>query len=431
MVAPVASWGTMGAPTRAGNDEAFMQLSSRGFGQFDRGDGSSNWFRSGGNGERMPLSMGELDDSTQQLFGQFYNDPRQMMYNGRMITRAGDADLSKGDFEYKQAPDVGTYWEASDPHNLRTAPFAGWDYGLPALMAVFGGVAGGAAAGAGATGGGGAAAGGGALGYGSAFSGAGPALVGGATGAGVGAGLGITAGVGGAAAGLGGASAAGGAGALTGAGSMDWTSGYDLAGGGDFNPASLYDTAWNSGFDLPGGGDPTGGGSWTSGFDLPGGGGDVSPGWTNGYDLPGGGDTPPSWMDQLKRMYQTIKPYKGALDIGKGLYGLYNSRQMNALAKPGLEAAKRSAALTANPDPSQLPGYQARMLAIKREMAARGYNMSGNEMGAIANGGGAMMNDELQRLAMMTHAAQGPAQAATQLQGNSLNSIMYGLMSFV
>lgn len=162
----------------------------------------------------------------------YFGDPRQMQYNGTTINRAGDADVSKGDFAYKYAPDVGTYWDANDKANSRD--FSDWLTNMPLYMgaAMMGGAglmtgagAGGAAAG-GAIGEG-AAAGGGALGSMSgALSGAGGSLASGATsalgGAGFG-GLGVAGGVGGAAAGLEGAGAAGAlGGTAAGAAEVPW-----------------------------------------------------------------------------------------------------------------------------------------------------------------------------------------------------------------
>lgn len=144
-----------------------------------------------------------------------------------------------------------------------------------------------------------------------------------------------------------------------------------------------------------------------------------------------------NFWDTLKRLYKQSAPYRGAFDVGRGVYGLFNSRGMGQLAAPGKAAAAELARLTNDPSAiTSLPGYQQlqaeRMKAVTREMAARGYNMSGNEKIALANTGGQLFNDfrnqELSRLSQVANTAMPPEVARTQLQGNSVNSIMQGLM---
>lgn len=172
----------------------------------------------------------------------------------------------------------------------------------------------------------------------------------------------------------------------------------------------------------------------------------------------GGGS---SFMEMLKKLYQQASPYKGLFDIARGAYGLSQSGklgatggpspQTTALMAPGNAAATELARLTSNPEAiTQLPGYQQllaeRTQGARRAMAAGGYNMSGNEMAAIANLGGAQYNEfrnaEMNRLGGQIQPALNASTAAdsralaartaqTQLQGNSINSLLYGLSRII
>lgn len=141
-------------------------------------------------------------------------------------------------------------------------------------------------------------------------------------------------------------------------------------------------------------------------------------------------------LDQLKRMYKQIKPYSGALDVLKGLYGMSQGNKVGQLAKPGQMAGQQLQELLADPSRiTSLPGYQEllkqRTTGLRRQMAAAGYNMSGNEMDAIANLGGAQYmefrNQEMARLQSLMQTAQNPVIAAGNARANSLNSIIYGV----
>lgn len=155
-----------------------------------------------------------------------------------------------------------------------------------------------------------------------------------------------------------------------------------------------------------------------------------------GSGAAGGGD----WMDMLKKIYSQTKPYRGAFDVARGVKGYMDSRAYGKMAQPGRNAAAQMQALMNNPDMvTNLPGYagmaKAREQAVARRMAAAGYNMSGNEKMAIADSGAELFqqyrNTELDRLGRIAGTQMAPQMAQTQLQGNSVNSILQGLMKLV
>jgi hypothetical protein len=153
-----------------------------------------------------------------------------------------------------------------------------------------------------------------------------------------------------------------------------------------------------------------------------------------------------SWEEILKRL-RTGQGLGGALSVGSGLYGIYQSNQMRKLADQassqqdpfGPHRAQYAAELSAlRSDPSRLtalPGYKAGLQAVERRMASQGYLGSGNMMTALHQEGGRMYDAEVARLSTLAGANIGPNN--TRLQGNisandilsrSLASLGYGAM---
>lgn len=156
--------------------------------------------------------------------------------------------------------------------------------------------------------------------------------------------------------------------------------------------------------------------------------------------LMGGGGNPLSGAGDLAQLARSLfggpnKAVGGLGDILAGIYGNSQAGKFNNLAGPGQAAAMQLQNLTNNPDAiTSLPGYdalsKAREMAVSRRMAAQGYNMSGNEKTALADAGGQQFmefrNTELDRLMRLAAGGVAPQTAATQLQGNSINRVLYG-----
>lgn len=140
-----------------------------------------------------------------------------------------------------------------------------------------------------------------------------------------------------------------------------------------------------------------------------------------------GGGSSGGWFDTLKKLYGQVKPYKGMYDVLSGGYNFMKGRQMDKLGAPGRQAGQQLQYLMSNPNAIQsYPGYQARQTAVARQMAARGYNMSGNEMAALAQADQGFRGEEMDRLAKISRDSLPANIASNQLQGNALNRMVYG-----
>lgn len=146
----------------------------------------------------------------------------------------------------------------------------------------------------------------------------------------------------------------------------------------------------------------------------------------------GGGAPPanPGWLSQVGSFLNSpgAKTLSTGLNIGSGLYGLYQSKQMQDMARSAFtqsnpfgpyrqQYAEQLARLGANPSSiTGYPGYQFGFdqgsQAVQRAMAAQGYLGSGNEAIALQRYGeeyaGQFLSAEEARLANLAGASIGP-----------------------
>lgn len=157
-----------------------------------------------------------------------------------------------------------------------------------------------------------------------------------------------------------------------------------------------------------------------------------------------------NWYDEFLRRAKMNPVSSGlnGLNVGMGLYGLYQAQQTKALAQRasqqqdpfGPQRAQYQAQLQQlMSDPGSItktPGYDAGLQAVTRKMASQGYVGSGNMMAALQQYGGDFYNQAVQRLMSLSGANISPTSGQVALQGNrdaltmqgqSLNNIVYGL----
>lgn len=154
-------------------------------------------------------------------------------------------------------------------------------------------------------------------------------------------------------------------------------------------------------------------------------------------------------MEELMKMVMGKNPWGNIFNIGRGIYGLHQSRDMQKLAEQAMktenpfgpyrdEYAQKLRGLYADPSSiTKMPGYEAGIQAVNRGMAKSGYLGSGNQMTALQKFGGDFFNAEADRLAMLAGAKFAPGGgsqllqgsiAAKQLEGNALNTLIYGVL---
>lgn len=151
-------------------------------------------------------------------------------------------------------------------------------------------------------------------------------------------------------------------------------------------------------------------------------------------------------------------PASTALNVGSGIYGLWQAAEMNDLARKAMNKqpytfdpfgmgqrapyAAQLAALMSNPALlEKYPGYQAGLQAVERTQAAQGYLGSGNMMAALSKYGGDAFNQETARLAQLSGANFPPSAvmpdtsglaglaAGANLGGRALGTLGYVLRS--
>lgn len=146
----------------------------------------------------------------------------------------------------------------------------------------------------------------------------------------------------------------------------------------------------------------------------------------------GGGDI----MAEIAKKYGLgqSNPWLTALNVGSGLYGLKQSRDIASAAKEG--AARMDPFGAQRPqyqaqlsqlmaDPSKItsmPGYKAGLDAVERKMASQGYVGSGNMMAALQDYGGNVFNQEAMRLATLAGANISPSGGDIAYRGLSAAS---------
>lgn len=154
-------------------------------------------------------------------------------------------------------------------------------------------------------------------------------------------------------------------------------------------------------------------------------------------------------MEELMKMVMGKNPWGNIFNIGRGIYGLHQSRDMQKLAEQAMktenpfgpyrdEYAQKLRGLYADPSSiTKMPGYEAGIQAVNRGLAKSGYLGSGNQMTALQKFGGDFFNAEAERLAMLAGAKFPPGGgsqllqgsiAAKQLEGNALNTLIYGAL---
>ena len=153
-------------------------------------------------------------------------------------------------------------------------------------------------------------------------------------------------------------------------------------------------------------------------------------------------DNPMAALRKLRGMSPLAKsggPLQSGWNILSGLQGIGQSRRLADLASRASERAdpfgayragyaQQLAALSANPSLiTKQPGYAAGLEAVRRSMAAQGYQGSGNMMAALAQYGQKFLGDEQNRLAMLAGAGFNPASAGQlNLEGNvSANQLLF------
>lgn len=157
-------------------------------------------------------------------------------------------------------------------------------------------------------------------------------------------------------------------------------------------------------------------------------------------------------LAELWKKYQglTKSPLGTAFNIGSGLYGLLQGRNLQKLASTAADrqdpfASQRGqyqqqlADLVRTGDVTKLPGYAAGLQAVNRSQAAGGYLGSGNQVLADATYGTNLYNSTVAQLGGLAGAGFGPGGAGNtllagntgslQLTGNALNRIGLGLSS--
>lgn len=157
-----------------------------------------------------------------------------------------------------------------------------------------------------------------------------------------------------------------------------------------------------------------------------------------------------NWYDEFLRRAKAnpLSTGMNGMNVGMGLYGLYQAHQSQELAKRasqqqdpfGPQRAQYQAQLQQlMKDPggvTQLPGYEAGLQAVTRKMASQGYVGSGNMMASLQQYGGQFYDQAVQRLMALSGANITPTSGNVALQGNrdalamqgqSLNNIVYGL----
>lgn len=330
-----------------------------------------------GNGQ----TLGYLGDANND--GTFGNNSSSWLQNENLI---GWSAQGHGNVSYvaQQNPQTGRVeivprWGTSSAANeaqdllVGAAAVYGGGYGFDSLMA-----------------------GGGALGAGSGAS----------AGAGSGGGSGLGAGLG----------AGGGAGAGAGAGSGAVTAGASASPFAGFTPAA---------------GELTGAGVLTGG---------VPSASIPGFATPtlGASGAAASGLESLSS-YLTPNNIRGGLDVLSGLYGMNlasNARQASDPFAPYRDDyAKKLLELENNPNLiTRLPGWQAGLEAIQRQMGSQGYLNSGNHSAVLSRYAGEFTNQTLNRYATLAGANQTPGAGQFQsadLAGRSLASLGYGLSRFL
>ena len=217
---------------------------------------------------------------------------------------------------------------------------------------------------------------------------------------------------------------------------------------GDFSSGDLGDWGNLGGF---GGGPNWGPAQYAPEIDL-------SKPFTN-WGSPDMGATFSNWLSDPMAMLKKLRsmsplagkagPLQSGMNILQGLHGINQSRQLSELATRMAERsdpfgpyrgqyAQQLAALSANPSLiTKQPGYAAGLEAVRRSLAAQGYQGSGNMMAALAQYGQKFLGDEQTRLATLAGAGFNPASAgqismagnisAAQLLGSSLNRLGGGM----
>jgi len=153
-------------------------------------------------------------------------------------------------------------------------------------------------------------------------------------------------------------------------------------------------------------------------------------------------DNPLSALKKLRAMSPMASrggPLQSGWNILSGLHGISQSRQLADLASKASERAdpfgpyragyaRQLAALSANPSLiTKQPGYAAGLEAVRRSLAAQGYQGSGNMMAALSQYGQKFLGDEQNRLATLAGAGFNPAAAGQlNIEGNvAANQLLF------
>ena len=119
--------------------------------------------------------------------------------------------------------------------------------------------------------------------------------------------------------------------------------------------------------------------------------------WTSAMDSLGSG-----W-GTAKDIWNTAKPWlKGGASGMQTIMGFQNMMAGQQRQQQQQQYSQQLQQLMANPGSiTSMPGYESGMEAVRRSMAAQGYQGSGNMMGALQNQGGAFYQQQLSNLAQL------------------------------
>lgn len=118
------------------------------------------------------------------------------------------------------------------------------------------------------------------------------------------------------------------------------------------------------------------------------------------------------------------------MQMGSGLYGIAQGRQMKALAQQQIDAANAQRAgvpLPTSQNITQMPGYQAGLDAVQRSMLAQGYQGSGNMMAALQNYGTNAYQTAMQNYQNQQQLANSTAGGGANIYGSGASMSNAGL----
>ncbi len=145
---------------------------------------------------------------------------------------------------------------------------------------------------------------------------------------------------------------------------------------------------------------------------------------------PGFMDTMKMGMSSLGQGWDAAKPWlKGGASGLQALQGFETMMAGRQRQQQQQQYGRQLQDLMANPGSvTGMPGYEAGMEAVRRSMAAQGYQGSGNMMGALQQQGGQFYQQQLQNLSQLQGSSNGMPSFATG--ATQFGAGLAGLASF-